>query len=229
MVAAFRSVLQLFAASLRRLWGLLLPPSCISCHAYLPATEPTGFCPSCYANLPWWNTSHVLKPPLLAALTSFAAPCLYQGPLRHALLRFKFQDHTHLSTPLAKLLVPLVPNTPNLLIIPVPSHPTRLRARRYNHAALLAQKLAEITHLPVHLTALKRLRKAIPQNRKTRAQRLQLPGTHFSATSAVSGRPVLLIDDIFTTGATAKACALALRRAGATQVHTLTLAYTKPE
>lgn len=218
--------------ALHRLWqhfiALALPPTCISCRNPLPATEPIGFCAACYAKLPFWNPARLLPPKLPPAIASFQAPCLYEEPLRGAILQLKFHDSPHFAAALAKLLTPLVPAEPGLLILPVPSHASRLRQRKFNPAALLARHLAGSTHLPISLTTLTRITRDTPQNSKTRAARLRLPASAFRAKGAVKGRPILLIDDIYTTGATARACALALKKAGAQRIHVLTLAYTPP-
>lgn len=215
---------------LRHLLATILPPTCPGCMGTLPATEPLGFCATCFGTMPWWNTARMLPPQLPPAIASFQAPCLYEEPLRNAILQLKFHDAVPFVKPLAKLLHPHVPTIPNLLLVPVPSHPSRIRQRRYNHAALLVQQLARTTGLPCHVTALTRLRRDSPQAAKTRAARLKLPASAFSANPRVfTGRDVLLVDDIYTTGATAKACALALRKAGARSVHVLTLAYTAPD
>lgn len=209
--------------------GVLLPPTCFACHGRLPATEPVGICANCYGKLPWWNTVQVLPPKLAPAVSSFAAPCLYEGNLREMILRLKFHDTPQMARPLARLLLPVLPKDQGLLVIAVPSHPKRLRERLYNHAALLADELAKLKGYATLPTALVRLKPSSPQNSKTRAQRLKLSGNDFKASEKVKGKHVLLVDDIFTTGATARACALALRKAGASRVSVVTLAYTKPE
>lgn len=229
MLAAIHATGQPLKRLYNQALALILPPTCIACHTHLPAQEPVAFCPACYAKLPWWNTSQVLPPTLPKPLASFAAPCLYEEPLRATLLALKFHDQTHTIPALIRLLLPLIPAIPGLVVIAVPSHPSRLRQRTYNHAALLAEALAKRAKLAYFPTALKRLKPSLPQNSKTRAQRLKLSGTDFLATPAVQGKTILLIDDIFTTGATARACALALKRVGATAIHVRTLAYTKPE
>lgn len=228
MHSLFRPVGKALKLTWLYMLAALVPPLCLGCHKRLPADEPLGFCADCYARLPWWNTAQVLPPELPGGVDGFKAPCLYEERLREVILALKFSDQTYLAAPLAKLLAPLVPGG-DLLIVPVPSHRARLRKRRYNHAALLAQELARLVKQPVDVTSLKRLKPALPQNKKTRAQRLKLAGTDFVAGVQMKGKHILLVDDIYTTGATAHACALALKRAGAMRVDVLTLAYTKPE
>lgn len=213
----------------QQLLGWVLPPTCPGCAAHLPVTEPLGFCATCYAKLPWWNPARTMPPKLAPAITSFTAPCLYKEPLRTAIHAIKFHDAIPYIKPLAKLLAPHVPQVP-VLIVPVPSHASRIRARKYNHAAMLAQQLSALTGHPCDVTSLKRTKKDNPQAAKTRAARLKLAATAFSAhPTAFIGKDILLIDDIYTTGATARACALRLRKAGAASVRVLTLAYTAPE
>ena len=232
MHKALTRLRQATIAVVQHAFATVLPPSCPGCMGLLPATEPVGFCATCYAKMPWWNTARILPPQLPAAINSFTAPCLYEEPLRNAILQLKFHDAAAFTRPLSKLLQPHVPKLENaapILLVPVPSHPSRIRKRRYNHAALLVQSLAKLTGHPCNVTALKRLRKDSPQAAKTRAARLRLPASAFSANPKVfTGQHILLIDDIYTTGATVRACALALRKAGATRVDVLTLAYTTP-
>lgn len=173
----------------------------------------------------------ILAPQLHRLIDSYAAPCLYELPLRPLLLQFKFSDATHLSAILARLLLPVVPrHLPNSLIIPVPSHAARLRWRTYSHTVLLARQLSQLSGIPQHSVALRRVQGGLPQAELTRAQRLKLSGSSFAANPLIiHGNNIILIDDILTTGTTAKACTLALKRAGAAQVHVRTVAYTRPE
>lgn len=213
--------------------GWALPPTCISCHVPLPANEPGGFCAQCYANLPWWNTSQILTPQLPPSLKGFTAPCLYEGPMRNAILNLKFHDAPHIAPHLAKLMLPHLPKPQQgqalPLLIPIPSHRSRLRWRTYNHAALLAQALARLSGYPVDIHTLKRTKKSPPQAQLTRAARQRLPGTAFHIEHSLpANQDIILIDDIFTTGATARATSIALKKANAPHVYILTLAYTAP-
>lgn len=219
-------VWRLFDKFWRRVVAVALPPSCLLCEAVLPYDEPVGMCPSCYARLPWWDKTGVLPPRLPKALDGLAAPCLYAEPLRAALLRMKFQDGPHMAAVLAKLLLPHVPAGDDWLVVAVPMHAAALRRRTYNQALLLARQVARGRHLPVAVHGLRRVRPSDGQARRTRAQRLKLSSADFAASVCVQGLRVLLVDDIYTTGATARACAVALKKAGASHVQVLVVAYT---
>lgn len=111
------------------------------------------------------------------------------------------------------------------LVIPVPLHPSRQKARGYNQAGLLAAVLARHAQLPVNERDLVRTRATMPQvglgaeERKANVRHaFAWNGNH------LEGTRVLLIDDVCTTGATLDACASALRQAGANSVWALTLA-----
>ncbi len=228
MSTPFRRARQAITHALRYVFNLFLPTTCPACQNPLPPSEPLTFCAPCYAKMPWWNTAQILPPSLPPAIASFAAPCLYAEPLRSAILHLKFHHGLPYAAPLAKLLLPHLPTTP-MLIIAVPSHPSRTRQRHYNHVVAMARYLVQHSGHTFHPTALKRIRKEEPQSAKTRAARLKLPASAFRANrKLIEGKNILLLDDIYTTGATARACALALRKAGAASVHVRTLAYTPP-
>lgn len=113
-------------------------------------------------------------------------------------------------------------------IIPVPLHYWRLVRRGYNQAGLLAQGLARQLEAPVRYDLLVRARRTPSQEGRSAAARLRNMQGAFkvprSAQARLVGTRLLLVDDVFTTGATLEACARALKRAGAKEVHCVALA-----
>ena len=102
-------------------------------------------------------------------------------------------------------------------VVPVPLHLTRRLRRGYNQAELLAAAIAAELGRPVR-TALKRVRRTAAQTGLHRDQRAANVAGAFRATADLSGLELLLVDDVHTTGATARACRQALREAGARRV-----------
>jgi len=113
------------------------------------------------------------------------------------------------------------------LIIPVPLHPDREQERGFNQAALLARELARLSHLPLNEHCVTR-RVHTERHRAgmdSRARRESVAGVFaVRDPQAIAGQSVLLIDDVFTTGATVSECAAVLRDAGAKEVFVLTIA-----
>jgi ComF family protein len=109
-------------------------------------------------------------------------------------------------------------------VVPVPLHPARLADRGYNQAELLARPLSLTLKLPCLPGAVRRLTQEQPQVAlDAMARRRNVAGAFAPGPSAVGGA-MLLIDDVFSTGSTAGACARALRAGGASRVAVLTLA-----
>ena len=113
-------------------------------------------------------------------------------------------------------------------IIPVPLHPTRLIKRRFNQAAILAQSLSKRTGLPVNTNILMRHRKTESQGLQTSKGRFRNVRGAFSVPETmrddVKGLNFVIIDDVYTTGATLDACTAALKHAGAAHIYAVTLA-----
>lgn len=109
-------------------------------------------------------------------------------------------------------------------IVPVPLHRRRQIERGFNQSALLARHLAAFTSVSLHEDTLLRIRDTPPQVGKNYQERQENVVDSFQATRSLDGIDILLIDDVYTTGATLRACAHALRSAGARSVHALTLA-----
>lgn len=154
---------------------------------------------------------------------------LFEGTLRQAIHRFKYRSARDLAAPLGEMIADFWREHPLSadLIVPVPLHARRLKERGYNQAQLLADQLGGAIGITVAGDVLRRTRYTMAQARLDGGQRRQnVQGAFLCQDSRVRDRPVLLIDDICTTGATLESCSVALREGGACSVWALTLART---
>ncbi len=158
------------------------------------------------------------------------AAVLYKGRGRDLVLALKHADRLDLVRPaagwMARAAAPIAADDP--LVVPIPLHWLRLVSRRYNQSAELARRIARTLHLDCCPDLLRRVRATGTQDGRSRDGRfanldgaLRVPP---SRTARVSGRAVLLIDDVMTSGATFAAATEACVAAGATQVSVLALA-----
>jgi len=157
----------------------------------------------------------------------------YDGVLREVLHLFKYRGMTPLAAPLAARMAEVLKREWAAdrfeALVAVPLARGRERERGYNQAALLARELGRQCGLPVLEGVCRRVRATPPQTGLTRAQRLEnLRGAFAPGPRAalLAARRILLIDDVFTTGATLSACIRVLRKAGAESVCALTVART---
>jgi len=131
-----------------------------------------------------------------------------------------------LSILLTRMLLKLPESVPgSAALLPVPLHPNRLRSRGFNQSEYLCRKTARKLGLKLETRALRRIKETIPQHGLGQAERAQNMSGAFSADPRLAGgRDFLIVDDIFTSGSTLREAALALKAAGASSVHGLTLA-----
>jgi len=157
------------------------------------------------------------------------AACLYGGESRDLILAFKHGDRLDLVPMLARWLERAGADILHEAdaVVPVPLHWRRLLTRRYNQAAELARPLARRTGCRYLPDVLKRI-KPTPRQKNNAAERWANVRTAFATPQtgqrAIAGKKIVLIDDVFTTGATLKACARELLRGGAASVDVLVLA-----
>lgn len=158
------------------------------------------------------------------------AALVYEGVTHDLIHAFKYRNKTHLRRPLALLAIGalsgfVLKRAPDL-IMPVPLHKKRLRGRGFNQALLLGEMYSTHWKIPLDRHNLRRIRWTEPQvSLSAGDRRTNVKGAFAVQDSGlVSGRRVLLVDDVLTTGSTVEECALMLKRAGAVDVSVITVA-----
>jgi len=225
---------------------LLLPPRCLSCGATVGAAGT--LCARCWRDITFLGApccaccglpfEFDLAGAVLCGQCARAHPIFdraraamrYDEASRKLILAFKHGDRLHLAPAFGLWLrragSELVADAD--IAVPVPLHWTRLFARRYNQAAVLAHALHDAGGPAVGADWLVRRRRTPSQGKRNAAGRERNVRAAFTVKPGrdVRGKRVLLVDDVFTTGATVSECARVLRRAGARAVDVLTLART---
>lgn len=245
--SAFRSM-PAMKGLLSALLDLLFPPRCASCQVF---TDVVGLCEPCIRRLdpvrsPLCPTCGL---PFAGRARDHActicrkrrrrfdrarACLLYergqspdQSPLARVLHDHKYQRDVTLAAQLGNLLIDHCPlAVDHDVIVPVPLHPQRLRWRGFNQSHLLARRLGRHAAVPVDPFVLARVRPTPPQVGLNEADRRRNVAGAFAVTSAtaLANTRALLVDDVYTTGATVEECARVLKRAGTHQVDVLVLA-----
>ena len=153
---------------------------------------------------------------------------LYDGVLKDAIHKFKFGEKKTLSRSLGELLVSYlmhgdIPMQKIDLIIPLPLSKERERQRGYNQSRELAEEISRHYTIDIDASSLRKIKDVAPQFELSRKERLlNIKGAFCS--SPLPEKNVLLIDDIYTTGATVREASMALKAAGTRSVYVLTLA-----
>jgi ComF family protein len=192
-------------------------PRCPGCAERLPVGLAQGLCARCRREPRGFRR--------LLAGGAYDA-----GALREWVLALKHGGRAELAAPLAHFLASAVLEAGlgrGAVLVPVPLHRLRRLERGYDQAHLLGAALAEPLGLEC-VRALRRVRWTAPQGAPGAVSRAANVEGAFEARQRVAGREVWLVDDVVTSGATARACAAALRRAGAREVSVLALARVDP-
>jgi ComF family protein len=155
----------------------------------------------------------------------------FDGSLQETIHRWKYQGKITLTSFLGEWMAEGLYHywDPNLfdLLIPVPLHPQRLRERGFNQALLLVKRLSLRTAIPYRKRLLQKRKPTIPQVNLSGAEREKgVKGSFYiNGMEEVKGKKILLVDDVYTTGATVNECSKVLVAAGAERVDVLTLAH----
>ena len=237
---------------LRALCDFILPPQCVVCETSTSGEIDPWVCSSCWASVEFvrpplcaqcgtpfpapveaiGTTNHrcgkcVIRPPHYERARAVG---LYEGTLREVIHAMKYRPVFGLVRPLAELLgggfaIHWGDRVPDALV-PVPLHRQRLRRREFDQAQALANELGRQVGVPVWSEALIRHLPTRSQIGLSAVERRRNIRGAFRVGSRRScqGKSLLLIDDVYTTGATALECARVLRRAGAAHVDVYTVA-----
>jgi len=232
----------------------LYPPRCRACAGRIHGRDAEYFCASCWTQIqlvshplcticgrpfPDGSGDDHTCGVCLARVPRFARACawacypreeLEEHPLRQVVQRFKYGRKVSLGKPLGRLLAvgcrDFIQGSHFDLIIPVPLHPKRLRWRGFNQSGLLARQVSRAYGVPMDPFVLLRKKETLPQTQLSEEERRKNVRGAFALNPArsVDGKSVLLVDDVYTSGATVNECSRTLLRAGAEEVTVLTLA-----
>ncbi|MBI3209483.1 MAG: ComF family protein [Candidatus Solibacter usitatus] len=174
--------------------------------------DENGLCPLCRRGMRGYDAAY-----------SYG---FYDGNLARLIQIYKYSAISTLAQPLSSLLSLALPRSERIdAIVPVPMHWFRRWTRGFDQTRLLAEELSKRTGLPC-LRVLSRTRRGTPQAGLSDRERRKNVANSFAVPDAarVRGKNILIIDDVLTTGATASACGLALKKAGARRVTAITVA-----
>jgi ComF family protein len=218
-------------------FALFFPNYCFGCRDGLVHGEEI-LCTQCIAELPRLDYFELRDNPITDrfvgrlsikhgwALLKFQK----SGIVQNLLHELKYNNHPEVGVKLGKILAnSLLQHSVGSdidLIIPVPLHRNRLRVRGYNQSAMIAKGVSEVLSIPFDDTVMIRLSATKTQTKKSKVDRWENVSQVFQVAKpdAVSGKRVLLVDDVITTGATIEACAQKLLSAGAAEISIACLA-----
>ncbi|MFZ5801063.1 MAG: ComF family protein [Candidatus Omnitrophota bacterium] len=217
---------------LNGLLNLIYPNHCLLCKRHSLDAEPLILCQSCTDKL------EKNPPPFFRKGNYYFEQCFspfqYSGPMEDLIHLFKYRNRPQLAKPLSQIMIKFMEEYNLALkgfdcLAPIPLHPSKLREREYNQSELLAQPLAAAFNIPLSVGNLQRRRFTQPQSSLKKEARWDNVRGAFAVKEAAgfTGRKILIVDDLLTTGATCNEAARVLKESGAECVDVLTLAIAK--
>ena len=223
----------------------LYPAKCRVCDSFLGVASMPYICADCWQKMqflepPWCDIcgtpnanglcdACATSPPRYGKLRSIA---FYHTTLQQAIHLFKFEKKRVFAQPLVQLINTHIPSDCDItaydFVLPIPIHRKRLRERGFNQATLLADGIAKAEDIPVLVDTLVRKRHTVAQSSLDSAARQQNIVGAFEVRNPdiISGKRLLVIDDVFTTGATIREAVSELWTADPAEIDVLTLART---
>ncbi len=212
-----------------------LPPRCPGCGAVTP--DDFQFCDQCWSAIDYLGDPSCARCGIpVATEGQICAPCLdvpprhdgvravmaYGAVARRVVLRLKYNRRIGNAQTMAVLMARRIAVEENLVLIPVPLHRWRIWQRGYNQAALIARHLSVFTGAPLLIDGLLRVRATRSLAGLGKSARAKEVRAAFRVNARhkrdIKGAHILLVDDVYTSGATSNACARALKASGARRV-----------
>jgi len=224
-----------------RLLDLISPRLCVVCGNRLTVTEET-LCSKCYLHLPRTDFDHDLYENVMAKLfwgqiaIEKATALFYYEPhaeTANILYELKYKNHPEIGVVMGRMIAKELMRSGMFegidAIVPVPLARKRERERGYNQSLELAKGVSEVTGLPIYNKVVKRTKFMGSQTQRGRWERNENVEHVFELVDgdSISGKHLLLIDDVVTTGATIIACAQKMQKASNVKISVLALGFTK--
>lgn len=223
---------------------ILFPESCPVCERPSRDHKTAPICSPCWQAIePYYGPiCDICGKPLASEVSRTCSDCLkskpaftwarsfglYEGTLKESLHHLKYYGIRRLAKPLSEMMFTIhLPQADAM--IPVPLHKKKLRKKEFNHSALLARYLSYNTGIPLVLNSLVKIKDTAPQvGLNARQRRGNLKGSFkVVKRNSIEGKNIVLVDDVFTTGTTARECSRLLMKAGAKNIYVLLLAHSR--
>jgi len=234
------------------LFDWLYPPRCRACRGRILGRDAEYFCEHCREHIqlvghplcnvcgrPFPDASGgdhqcgvcLERPPQFIAARAWACyPREDDHPLREVVQKFKYARKVSLGRPLGRLMArgcqEFLREIDPDVIVPVPLYPKRLRWRGFNQSVLLAREVSRAYGIPMDPFLLQRRHETAAQTRLAEEERRRNVRGAFKLDSdrPIRGKRFLIVDDVYTSGATVNECSRTLKQGGATEIYVLTLA-----
>ncbi len=216
-------------AFLQAAYQLFFPDNCLVCRQFLNSRHQKQLCISCQKGLVL-NPLPFNMPKAALAFDQAWSVCLYNETAQQLLHAFKYKSKTSLHKTFVPLMIDFIDRHHIPLhefdyLSPVPLHPVRLRERGYNQSSLLSLRLSQHYQMPHREDLLIRQKITVTQTELGAKQRWTNMSGAFRIQNStdITGKSIILVDDLLTTGATLHYAAEVLKKAGAAKVAALTL------